>query len=455
LITSESTPDSRALVVARSGWWLAAILALAVAFRWLGPFLQHSTGDSPHYVALAMKLRTSGLSGYNLRGVDLCTRSLDASLVQHLMQLKPSSPSDLEGDLIRDLRREGLGYYDEPLHHIAYGYPVLLACVHVLSGNAPQTGWELVNTSLEPWDLIRFQPLILAVVQWHWLAPSFLCSLGAVLLTYILGAEWFGKAAGLWGAFLMATFPVDILTAQRIWADDALVFLCLAALLCGWLALERRSMIAALCGGILLGIAFLMKQSALFFAASVGMVELMRWRKQSQTPPANSSPCLSGRLIAVCVAGLFLAVGHWLFIEWKAWGTLFPVPKGLAAIATNPWHQVLMDRPSPIILYTVGLAVLSPGIFLAGMRFREPRIRWILLTAVCYAAFIVAVDGREYRYVLPVIPLLAMAAGHFLAQIGGRWKAVLVLLVIGQIAWSFFLTDRYAWRNSGEIMIPF
>jgi len=122
---------------------------------------------------------------------------------------------------------------------------------------------------------------------------------------------------------------------------------------------------------------------------------------------------------------------------------------------TNPWYQVLMNRPSPILLYTMGLAALSPGVFLAWKGIADRRIRWILLAAVYYTTLLVAVDGREYRYILPIVPLLAIAAGHVLATISSRWKMILTFLVIVQMGWTFYLTERFAWHNWGEIMIPF
>jgi len=68
---------------------------------------------------------------------------------------------------------------------------------------------------------------------------------------------------------------------------------------------------------------------------------------------------------------------------------------------------------------------------------------------------VIAIGGREYRYVLPVIPLMAAASGYILEKIPGQYRAGLAIAAIGQIAWSLWLTERYAWQNWGEIMTPF
>ncbi len=133
-----------------------------------------------------------------------------------------------------------------------------------MSGDSKQENWKVVDYSVEPWDLIRLRPLALASIQWRWLMPALLSSFGIIILTYFLGATWFGKTSGLWAAFLIAVHPVDILTSQRIWADDTLVFTCLAALICWCRAKDKETWIWALASGMILGCGILIKQSAVF-----------------------------------------------------------------------------------------------------------------------------------------------------------------------------------------------
>lgn len=439
---------------ARTEVWLVAVLVLALVFRSLGPFLQQSTGDSLHYVALAMKLQTGGMHGYNLRGVNLQTRSLDRRSTPDVLRLTPAPPADPTGDLVRDLRAKGLSYYDEPLHHLPYGYPLVLVATGRLTGGSLRDGGELVNIRIEPWDLLRLRPMPLAAVQWRWLVPGLLSSLGAVLLTYWLGWKWFGRSAGLCAAFLMAVHPVDILTAQRIWADDALMFFCLLALATGWRALERSSRTWAFVTGVVLGVAYLVKPSVLFLGAAVVLAEAVRWGLMRQSSP-STVPVLSWRLVLSCAAGFLVMIGHWVISEWSTYGAILHLPDGQAGILQHPWHQTLLHRPHPAVLYTIGLAVISPVMIAGWFCIRDRRVGWLLLTAAIFTVEIIAIDGREYRYVLPILPLVALAAGHALTATASRWKRFIPWLAAGQVAWSLYLTDGYAWRNWGEIMVPF
>jgi len=434
--------------------WLVLILLLSLAFRWLGPFLQQSTGDSLHYVALAMKLKTRGLNGYNLRGVDFEEISLTQSSIKHLLQLKPSKESDPQGGLMRHLHKISMDYYDEPLHHIAYGYPVLLMLIHKMNEHAEGEGWQLVHCAIEPWDLIRLQPIQLAQAQWRWVAPALFSSLGMIVLTYFLGTRWFGKQSGLWAAFLMAIHPIDILTSQRIWADDALVFMCLVALL-GWCrARDRASWLWALASGIALGCAILFKQSALFLGVGLVVAEgFQYWRTSNHLQ--GSTPRIQAPMVFACAVGLSFVTAHWFATVWGMYGTPFYNPPVDVGIEANPWYHRLQHRPSPIVFYILGTACLSPCMLLGWLRIGEKRIQWLFLVVATFFFIIIVIGHREYRYILPVLPLSAIAAGYVLMSLSTRWKTALIIFIVAQIAWSLHLTNRYTWQNWGEVMTPF
>lgn len=428
----------------RTWLWLTLILMLATALRALGPFLPQSTGDSLHYIALAMKLQAQGMEGYNLRGINLQKTSLNGSSTTHLLTLS-CAPGNSQGDLLHELCSKHLDYYDEPLHHIAYGYPALISIM-------PAQGWQLVDCQYEPLDLLRLFPLILAAVQWTWLLPSVISSVLMILLTWYMGRRWFGSEAGLWAAFLIAIHPVDILTAQRIWADDALALSCLAALACGERAMANRSTLWAFGTGVLLGAGVLVKQSALFFALAIGATEALRlWLN----PHLHSELRSRIRLGVIFSLGVLAVTAHWFFIIWKGYGTPFYNPPSGPFLSQNPWQAVLAYRPHPTVLFTIGIACLNPLLFSGFIRIKEDRVRWLILASLLFTFIFIGYNGREYRYLLPIFPLMAMAAGSVLSRITARWKPILVLLATSQLAWTIHLTLKYTWRNWGEIMTPF
>ena len=93
--------------------------------------------------------------------------------------------------------------------------------------------------------------------------------------------------------------------------------------------------------------------------------------------------------------------------------------------------------------------------FAGWLRAANRAIGWLLVVSAVFAGFFLAIGGREYRYLLPILPLLAAASGMALAALPARWKAALPAFIFLQAAWSFYLAARFAWRNWGEIMVPF
>ena len=432
-------------------WVLAGILLLAATLRSLGPYLQQSTGDSLHYAALAMKLSREGPTAYALRGVDTTTRSLDDSNTPHILILQPAA-AGATGSILQGLLDHGLTPYAKPLHLRPYGYPALLALVQRLTGHQPSDPWELVHCQIEPMDLIRYRPPAFLAVQWRWLIPSLLASLLVIVVTWQLTRRWCGESAALWAAFLMAVHPLDILVSQRIWADAPLELAGLLSVSCGYMALRRNAGTWALLSGIAMGAAYLFKPTAVNLLLAVGGVELFRrmWNRSAQDVPA-----VSMRLAILFTLGLFLALAHWLYLEWRVEGSIFSSTLKWPTGVTDAYSQRMALRPHSLILNTVGVASLCPLLLVGWLSIREPVGRWLMAVVVLFAVILILLNGREYRLLLPVIPLMAMAAGMALTRLAKRTPLLVVLLALLQTRWALYLTDRFVWRNWGEIMFPF
>jgi hypothetical protein len=433
-----------------NGFKLCCVVLLALGFRFLGPFLQQSLGDSLHYVALAMKLRTSGLDDYNLRHVKLEKISLNDTSVQHVLRLRPD-PRSLQNKQDEYLSEgaERDFFLEEPLHRNPYGFPAILVGVHALLG---AENWEVVWCRVESADLIRSLPWILARVQIHWLLVPFLSSIGIIVMTYVLGRKWINEEGGLWAALFMAFHPVDILTSQRIWADDTCVFLCLSALACGMHGLRRQSVAWSIAAGVFWGLGFLVKQYALILGCAVMMVEICRWKMKVSSGGEGKN--YSGKLLIACLGAFILVIAHWMYCEWQAWGTIFPGVFKRFGVLQGTWHEFLRSRPMPIILYTLGVLALTPCLLLVGSHLRKGYSLWAISVAVAYTAILIVLGGREYRYLMPIFPFFAWAFGHAFTQASYRWKIAFWSLSIFQIFWSFYLTNRYTWGGAAEIMTP-
>jgi len=433
---------------------LTLILILGAAFRSLGPYLAQANGDSLFYVAMAMKLRNYELKHFNVRGIGIYPESLDGGPTKQIISLKPVADVDPEGDFLRDLKKNNYGYFDVPFPYKPIGLPCSLALIHFALGHAPDQNWTLVKASYEPRDLLLLRPWALARTQWPWLVIPFFSSMALIALVYAIGKRWFGEVVGLWSAFLLAIHPVDILTAQRIWADDVNALFCLLAFALAWRAVSRSSTRHAIYAGACLGVALLMKQFAFFFASAILCVEILRW-KFSKNDSDSFAPFAPRKLWVGLALGFVSVIAYWTIFEWQEWGRMLAAPPNVADLNNDPWTRWLVSRPHPLILHTLGLALLCPATALCALGWRDPRVRWILLVTCVYLIQLCVVNGREYRYSSPLLPFAVMAGGFGVANIcvGRKWLAGAI--VTGHIAWSLYLTNQFAWRDWGDIRFPF
>lgn len=426
---------------------LFLIFVLAGSLRFLGPFLKQSTGDSLYYAALAMNLERGGLTHYNFYQVNLAYTSESQDKVPYLML--SSSPSGQEGDFIRQLRDQHLDYYIHPIHFIPYGYPAILMLTHRATAPSPNQAWSLVNLSIHPVDLWLKLPWEFFRAQGLLLLPSIVSSFLILALIYKAAKAGAGEEAGLWAAFLFATFPIDILTSQHLWADDILTFFCVTCFLCWQKARKNQSLVWAVLSGITLGGAILTKPSGLFFALALVVSDFLTSHLKAEQKP-------SLKLLTAIVFTTLVMTCHWFWLMWSQYGNPLYLPKVTdAAGQTDYWHQWLNHRPHAGILLTFGILCLSPGLFL-GIRGID-RLDKTIYTAIFFTAICIICDLREYRYVLPVVPLVCIGASETMTSMGRTEKRIpiLVTFALAQTIWSFWLTYRYVWQSWGEIPFPF
>jgi hypothetical protein len=415
-----------------------AILILALGFRWLGPFLHQSAGDSLYYTAVAMKLKTQGLAGYNFRGIGI-NKTDPPTFKSPFLELRES---ESDGDVVAYFRSQHLDYYIQPVHFMPYGFPYLLSSTHL------SNDWKLVNVSVHPMDLWSKAPLDFLKAQAGLLFPSLIASLLLVYLIYRYATSLFGETAGLWSAFLFATYPIDILTSQHIWTDDILTLGCISSVLIWQKAKSKNSVFLSFLSGICLGAGFLMKQTALFFGFAMVVSEIFEfWKSRTRFPV---------KLLIPFLMAILLITIHWFGMMWYQYHDPLFVPFFIkTSTEIDFWHAWLAKRHHAGILFTLGIFILSPAVHCCWLKLNHPHVRPLLITSLVFIAIFTVMDLREYRYILPVIPLMILAAGSVLKDYSIRFKSLMISFAVLQVIWSGWLTYRYVWQAWGEIPIPF
>lgn len=452
-----------------------AILLLGLSLRRYTFDLPHIRGDQQHYVALALKLVTEGMPGYNLRGIDRRTAP------DH-PQLKWLRVVEGRGPLLDHLARQGIAYYDEPLHHVPYLLPVALVLSHALVTDDDR--YFILTIPEAPSEIARagpgvglrdhrFDPAIAAAQHYAVLVPL-AASLALLAGVYFLGAALFERRSiGLLAMFAIAVSPIDILASQRVWADDLTAALATWAVLLYVLADERGSAGLALAAGALCGLAAVAKQNGAFVAIALGLWHLVA--NFEGTGPGQLRKLVLEPRLWLFAAAAALVSAHWFGSVFLTYGSPIyqPDPIGIEQTDATGWYAAVRARP--VGLYLLGAPFQNPLFALAyaaPLRLRAglARARGTLLLLVWLAVYLVIFEivlgsgGREHRYLLPAYPAFALL-GASVAVRAQVWldarsrlrpgSVLVAVLVAGSALWSVPLGLDAVFFDRSIIAVPF
>jgi hypothetical protein len=221
--------------------------------------------------------------------------------------------------------------------------------------------------------------------------------------------------------------------------------LALALLSLTLLWLQREHWARAAVAAVLLGLTRpMLPPLAVVFAIAVWL----RWRRRATDPvlPAERRQMLAGLLATAAGSAVWPVVAWWVTgvpnaysrteAAWHHHGVLAPFA-GVADLHQVVWHgQILWLRVAVI-------AALVVAVSLTVVAVRSPRIDPLLATwCVAYLAFDLAVGNMhadEFRLLLPLFPLVAVACGVASARLAPHWRERawlgLTLGIVGQYAW--------------------
>jgi hypothetical protein len=453
-----------------------AILLFAFALRRHTFHLPHYRGDQHHYVALAYKLDVLGMPGYNLRGVDIYIKRDQPDLVRLAI-------TQGKGNILQGLKAENVTYYDQPLHHIPFGFPAALMISHRIF--APGEPYYLVKStefdniiSTAPGSKtlkeVRIDPLV-QEKQFYSVIVPLASSLFLILLVYFLGNVLYGdKTVSLIAAYLMAISPIDILTSQKLWADDLTAALSVLAVVLYLKAEKENRLFTALIGGLACGLAAITKQSGAFV-----LIVITFWHYISNFKNIFSRQTAVKTIfcppLALFILGFAAGSGYWFYKVYMTYGSPIYMPHqpGIATTALTDWFKTVGYRPWNV--YLAGIPYQNP-LFLSA--YLSPLWLWLdkktarqtLLLIIWIAVFLYIFQvylgggGKEHRYMLAAYPAFAVAGSYIAVKIKDyldnhiRFRAGSALLLLALIAsalWSVPMAYETLFKNEALIMKPF
>lgn len=420
------------------------VLLLAGLVRKNTFYLSHTSGDEFHYLGLALKLDSCGLDGYNIRRLNSETFSLDGKTTLSELMLAPEGK---DGQLLKNMKEKGRGYYDNPLYNNSPALPFLLMLSQKTIGKG--NGYFVSASRVkQKYQIDKMQTESLFYGQLYAAIIPWLFSLIFILLTFFLGRQLFGNIPGLIAAFLVAFDPVSMLASQKLWGDEISGVFVLLSALAFIHAYHKRSFGWGFLSGVAVGIAVLLKQTAGFFM--IGLVLFYAWQhRRDLTSLRSAGKFITHPVMLAWGMAFVLTTAFWFLKVYEVYGHF--IHKHLPGEEIrDSFAQIKRNRPPTFLVFLVGISYMSPlMVFAFGALSRKIRsyakstqpwqfsflVFWIATYFIALSFFF---PGGEHRYFLPAHPAIAVLAG-------------LVINHFRKKAWQRY--PKWLWFNPNEITI--
>lgn len=451
------------------------ILVFALFLRRHTFDLPHFRGDQHHYIALAFKMDSSGIDGYNLRNIDI----YGINGYPNLYQLIPSQD---KGYVLKSLEEANITYYDQPLHHIPFGFPAAVMLSHkIFARGEPYyllavNEQEIIQKAPPGAGLkaFKFDPAVRGK-QFYSVIIPLLSSLFLIALVYFLAKRLYSnERVGLIAMFLMAICPIDILTSQKVWADDMTAFLAVLSVLLYLISLDKKLPLVALAGGIACGLSAITKQSGAFIVFVIVIWHFLSNLDRLFKKDTFLSVVFDKYLIFFLLGTLLSAI-YWFSKVASVYGTPIyrPHQAKIAEVAKTMWFKTVGERPWPVYLVGIPfqnplftLAYLSPVFLWLDKKFSKSTLLGIVWISVFLYIFQVYLGsgGKEHRYMLPAYPAFACLGAYVADYIRSKMNEkigfqtgtyVLIILLVASVSWSVPMAYKTLFYNGALIMRPF
>lgn len=271
--------------------------------------------------------------------------------------------------------------YDQPLFHRPPLFVYLLAIVRGVFG--------------KPWGIIL--PILFGTLT--------------VLAVFGVAREWYGEKQGLISALVVASCPLLLFASYRILIDSQLVFLITLAVWAFLVALRRNSRLLFSASGIILGLAILTKEPAVIMVITCAYIIFRGGFSKERV--------VNFLCFLLCA---FLVTLPWYYWFYSTYRTLIPLwakfyPENFQMF---PFVRMVVDRPWYFYLKNISLAMpiyifawVSIGINLK-KKMAKPEIVWALVYLGVITLYGIMGQGYQTRYILPIVPALAILAAEVL-----------------------------------------
>lgn len=348
------------------------------------------------------------------------------------------------------------------VEHNVYGNMPLGAEVNMLPATAVVATWQSTDAEIPSWWLGAMAGKTVMAIQ----------TLVAALLVGCAAYKWMGKTAGIYASVVYLSTPWVIRAAFVGWNENVLgLYVFATAILClRWFEDSKRSWRGLVMIGIAIGGAMSVKYTGLLFALAPALLlicagDWLRNRWFAQSPLQNDSAtkrfdiAIMIRSVMLVTAIAMVVGGIWFLKNAVLLGNpTYPLMGDLFDVRTpelnEQWDRAHGVPPNgftakrltqDLDLLLVGSEWLSPILIplaLLGCVQRQRSFRiWVLvLFIVVSVAIWFVMTHRVDRFLVPLIPHLALLAG--LAAVRQKtffWRATVGALMLFGSCYGFML----------------
>ncbi len=303
----------------------------------------------------------------------------------------------------------------------------------------------------------------------------------SMLVVYQIARKMYGVKTSLLSALMFAVMPGIIWLSRVAMIETMLIFAFTFSMLFffKWLQTNRNRDIAISIEAFVIGI--VVKYQILVVAPVIILVSLLVLGKTDRLKTeayrfVHSKRLIWGVVLAALAAFLlyeFYVYGlmqDWLYAiqvgnpGQSVYSTRFPIPIFYLIEMTSPYSNI---HPVSLLLFALGFA----GLTLFAFR-RKPQDKFLLIWFFSIYVIFTLISNRQWRYVTPLFPVLAISAAEFVAATYGKaqktWQsaknsltkkrlaqfAAVLLIAFTAVGFFYSAMDAYTWVAQEQIQVP-
>lgn len=281
-----------------------------------------------------------------------------------------------------------------------------------------------------------------------------LFNLGSLLFLFYISKRLFNVFAALIAVATCGVFFINpAFLGQAAHATHFVTFFSLGGIYFLLSAVEKRKYRIFLVSGLFMGLAFLMKQSGVFFPIFGGLIIIIHYffdsRKKLLRSMLNLVIFGAGAIIPLLITMLILK-GEGVFEKFWFWTIVYPRSYGTRVPVSEAWNNFKMLFP-PITETFRSLWIMA-GLGVIALFFYRGNGFYRLFTGIYLIfAFLNAVPGFYFRshYFIPMIPAVSILIGFFPVFINSliekKFRYIGYITAVGFLA--FFISGLYDWKE--------